>query len=105
MDVNRSEVECTVEVTGRRSQVAGPAICDLPPATSPAVRLGLGYIKGVAEEEASALVAERRRGGEYRDLADLASRSGMGSDGLQRLAWAGACESLGIEGGKAPRRD
>ncbi len=105
VDVNRSEVECTVEVTGRRSQMAGPATRDLPPATSPAVRLGLGYIKGVAEEEASALVAERRRGGEYRDLADLASRSGMGSDGLQRLAWAGACESLGIEGGKAPRRD
>ncbi len=31
----------------------------------------------------------------YRGLADLASRSGVGADGLERLAWAGACESLG----------
>jgi error-prone DNA polymerase len=69
------------------------------------VRLGLGYIKGVAEEEAEALVDERRRSGEYRDLADLASRSGMGRDGLERLAWAGACGSLGRAGAVAPRRE
>ncbi len=80
VDVNRSAVECTVEQ--RRG-------------AEPAVRLGLGYVKGVAEEEAKALVIERRRDGEYRDLADLASRSGMGRDGLERLAWAGACGSLG----------
>jgi error-prone DNA polymerase len=72
VDVNASEVECRVE--------------------SPcAVRIGLGYIKGVAESEARALVAERERGGAYADLAELASRSGMGRDGLERLAWAGAC--------------
>ena len=91
-DVNRSAVECTVEPRpGRRE---------------PAVRFGLGYVKGVAEEEVRALVAERERGGPYRGLADLASRSGMGRDGLERLAWAGACESLGLPAGvgPAPRR-
>src|SRR5690606_31033854 len=48
----------------------------------------------------------------YRDLADLASRSGMASDGLERLASAGACESLGVPQAerlagrnRAPRRD
>jgi error-prone DNA polymerase len=51
------------------------------------------------------LVAERERNGAYRDLADLASRSAMGREGLERLAWAGACAPLGIAGGKGLRRD
>ncbi|HLM32022.1 MAG TPA: error-prone DNA polymerase [Solirubrobacterales bacterium] len=89
-DVNRSGVECTVE---------------LRPGAEPAVRLGIGYVKGIAAEEARALVEERQSGGRYRDLADLASRSGVGRDGLERLAWAGACEPLGIEHGRAPRRE
>jgi error-prone DNA polymerase len=85
-DVNASEVECSVEG-------------DL------AVRIGLGYIKGIAEDEVRGLVDERERGGPYRDLADLASRSGVGRDGLERLAWAGACAPLGLAAGKAPRRE
>jgi error-prone DNA polymerase len=88
VDVNASDVECSVE-----------------PGLELAVRIGLGYVKGVAEEEARGLVDERERGGPYRDLADLASRSAVGRDGLERLAWAGACESLGIKDGKALRRD
>jgi error-prone DNA polymerase len=86
VDVNASGVECTVEK-------------DL------AVRIGLGYIKGIAEDEVRQLVAERERDGNYRDLADLASRSGVGRDGLERLAWAGACESLGLAAGEASRRE
>jgi error-prone DNA polymerase len=58
------------------------------------VRIGLGYINGVREEEARALVAERERGGPYRGVADLASRSGMGRDGLERLAWAEALRGM-----------
>jgi error-prone DNA polymerase len=89
-DVNRSRVECSVE----ELPVAG---CHSP---GLAVRIGLGYVKGVGAEEMKGLVGERERGGVYRDLGDLASRSGAGRDGLERLAWAGACESLG-----AGRRD
>jgi error-prone DNA polymerase len=74
-DVNHSAVECSVEA---------PL----------AVRIGLGYVSGVREEEARALVEERERGGPYADLADLASRASVGRDGLERLAWAGACGSL-----------
>ncbi len=81
-DVNRSDVECTVE--------------------GQAVRIGLGYITGLRADEAGALVDERGRGGRYESLADLASRSGMGSDGLERLAWAGSCEAIG--GGHELRR-
>lgn len=54
------------------------------------VRIGLGYVKGVRKEEMEALVTERERGGSYRGIADLASRSGASRDALERLAWAGA---------------
>ena len=84
-DVNRSGVECSVE--------------------SPAVRVGLGYITGLREEDARALVGERERGGPYSDLADLASRSGAGGEGLELLAWAGACEGIGGRDGLRRRED
>jgi error-prone DNA polymerase len=82
-DVNRSGVECSIEAA------------DL------AVRIGLGYVTGVREEEARALVADRERGGPYLGIADLSSRSGLGRDGLERLSWAGALESLGVPAGSA----
>ncbi len=84
-DVNRSGVECAVE--------------------SSAVRIGLGYITGLREEEARALAEERERSGPYAGLAELSSRSGMGRDGLERLAWAGACESIGAGGNLRRRED
>jgi error-prone DNA polymerase len=40
------------------------------------------------------LVEERDRSGPYRSLAELASRSGVRRDALERLAWAGACDGL-----------
>ena len=106
-DVNTSAVECTVEPAQSPRRVENTdTVGEINPSRGePAVRIGLGYVKGVATDEVSALVAERERGGPYRDLADLASRSGVGRDGLERLAWAGACAPLGLAAGKAPRRD
>ena len=65
-----------------------------PAAPSAIVRLGLGFILGVKEDEVKALVAAREEGGPFRSLADLASRAGAGRPSLDRLAWAGACDSL-----------
>ena len=73
--INRSGVECSVD-----SELA--------------VRIGLGYVLGVREEEVRQLVDAREEGGAYVDAADLASRSGVGRDTLERLAWAGACDGL-----------
>ncbi len=67
------------------------------------VRIGLGYVKGVREEEMRSLVGERERGGPYRGIADIASRSGAGRDGLERLAWAGALDRLVDEGSGSAR--
>jgi error-prone DNA polymerase len=84
-DVNRSGVECAVEGS--------------------AVRIGLGYITGLREEEARTVVEERDRSGPYAGLAKLASRSGVGRDALERLAWAGVCESIGGGDGLRRRED
>ena len=43
-----------------------------------------------------------RAGGPYAGLADLGSRSGVGREALELLAWAGACEAIG--GGDDLRR-
>ncbi|MET0558165.1 MAG: error-prone DNA polymerase [Solirubrobacterales bacterium] len=85
-DANQSRVLCHVE-----RERGGPL-----------VRVGLGYVKGVREEEMEALVAERERGGPYRGIAELASRSGAGYASLERLAWAGALD--GIPVGEAGER-
>jgi error-prone DNA polymerase len=91
-DVNASEVDCRVETTGAASGSSG----------NPPVRVGLGYVSELTEPDAAAVVAERRRGGHYRSVSDLAGRSGAGSASLQRLAWAGACDSLVDAGATQP---
>ncbi|HEX2391739.1 MAG TPA: DNA polymerase III subunit alpha, partial [Solirubrobacterales bacterium] len=93
-DANRSAVLCQVESPRRRPELRGGAM----------VRIGLGYVKGVRREEMEALVAERERGGSYRGVAELASRSGAGLVSLERLAWAGALDGIPREGGSERRR-
>jgi error-prone DNA polymerase len=83
-DVNVSELDCRVETTGAAAGSAG----------NPPVRIGLGYVAEVAEIDATAVIDERRRGGSYRSISDLAGRSGAAATALQRLAWSGACDSL-----------
>ncbi len=81
-DANRSHVLCRVE------RERGGLV----------VRVGLGYVKGVREEEMESLAAARERGGPYLGVADLAARSGAGRDGLERLAWAGALDEIPADG-------
>jgi error-prone DNA polymerase len=90
-DVNRSTVECKVETPRARGR-PDPL----------AVRIGLGYITGLREHDARALVAQREVGGPYASLADLASRSGVGREAHELLAWAGTCTAIG--GGDDLRR-
>ncbi|MBM3668314.1 MAG: DNA polymerase III subunit alpha, partial [Actinobacteria bacterium] len=71
-DVNASVLDCAVETTGAAAGEAG----------RPPVRIGLGYVAEVAEADAEAVVEERRRGGAYRDIRDLAARSGASRSAL-----------------------
>ena len=74
-DINTSGAECELEGDS-------------------AVRIGLGYVKGVREHEVKALVQSRVQGGPFRGHSDLASRAGGSASSLELLAWAGACDSL-----------
>ena len=108
-DVVRSRAECTVERTGSGKQGAGasPATCSPLPAPF-AVRLGLGYVNGVAESDVRAIVADRDEQGPFRSAADLAARCAPRQGSLELLAWAGACDSLcpgGREIGRASCRE
>jgi error-prone DNA polymerase len=73
-DVNESEVGCTVVDGG--------------------VRVGLGYVLGVREDEVTAIVEAREAGGPFTSTGDLAGRAGAGRPALERLAWSGACDAL-----------
>src|SRR4029077_13707592 len=77
----------------RRARRAGSA-------GTPPVRIGLGYVAEVADVDAQAVIDERRRGGSYLSISDLAGRSGAGAASLQRFAWAGACDGL-VQAGHA----
>jgi error-prone DNA polymerase len=74
-DVNRSEADCTVEREEGET----------------AVRIGLGYVKGVGKA-AEDLVAEREHGGPFADPGDLVRRSPVGRDLLAQLVRAGALD-------------
>jgi error-prone DNA polymerase len=84
-DVNRSGAECEIDDAGR-------------------VRIGLGYVRSVREQEVKDLVAVREAGGPFRSLSDLASRSGASAPSLELLAWSGACDSLAERHAGAARR-
>jgi len=79
------------------------AECEM--AEAGAVRIGLGYVRGVREHEVQQLVSVRDEGGRFRTLSDLASRAGTGAPSLELLAWSGACDSLaGGPGSGSARR-
>jgi error-prone DNA polymerase len=85
-DIRASEVGCSIESDAPSAIAASDERA--------AVRVGLGYVLGVREDEVEALVAARRAGGPFRSLADLASRAGAGRPALDKLAWSGACDAL-----------
>jgi error-prone DNA polymerase len=78
-DVNASAVGCTMErLDDGRS----------------AVRIGLGYVLGVREDEVAAVVRAREADGPFTAIGDLIARAGAGRPALERLAWSGACDVL-----------
>jgi error-prone DNA polymerase len=76
-DVNISAAKCAVE--------------------DGAVRIGLDYVNGIAEDDAQAVVEERERGRTFTSVRDLAQRTQLSEHGLETLIVAGACDCFGIE--------
>jgi len=120
VDVNLSAARCTIEITktprerpcnslvqgsgasATRARTASqPSPCNsLLQAATAAVRIGLDYVASVGTDEAEALVAEREANGPFLDVADLARRTPVSSDGLEALVKGGACDGYG-----RPRRE
>jgi DNA polymerase-3 subunit alpha len=62
------------------------------------IRYGLGAVKGVGQAAVDAIVAERRRGGAFRDLADLCRRVDLrvaGRRTLEAMVKAGCFDGFG----------
>ena len=78
-DINASGAKCTVE---------------LPEG---AIRVGLGYVRGVGPAWAERVAAERERGGEYQSLFGFVQRTGLGRRATSRLIRAGAFDGLGLQ--------
>jgi error-prone DNA polymerase len=72
IDVRHSAAECTLERDGDDF----------------AIRMGLGYVKGLGKSEIAAIVAARTR--PFASLADFSARSRASTQTLARLAEAGA---------------
>ena len=86
-DAQRHAVEVLPPDVGRSD-----ALCTLEGGS---VRVGLGYIRGVGEAPARALVDEREAGGPFRTVQDLAQRAPLDRPALEALAASGACDSFG----------
>ena len=78
-DINASGAKCTVE---------------LPEG---AIRVGLGYVRGLGPALAERVEAERERGGPYQSLFGFVQRTGLGRRATSRLIRAGAFDSLGLQ--------
>ena len=85
VDINASLAECSVETPPGRE------------AGGWAVRIGLGYVRGVHAEEVAALVRAREEGGPFGSVAELAARVPAARASLEQLAWSGACDALAGE--------
>jgi len=59
------------------------------------VRLGLLFVKGLAQEHADALAAARASGGSFVSLGDLLARTPLTTEEAEALIACGACDGLG----------
>jgi len=62
-----------------------------------AVRMGLGAVRGIGEDLATAIVAEREERGPFADLRDLVRRVRLTTPQLEALATAGALGCFGVD--------
>jgi len=100
VDVMRSEWMCTLEAVCV-ARAPSPAKAS----GTPALRLGLRYVRGLREEAAQALVRERTRA-PFTSIHDLTCRvSALRKDELATLAEIGALNSIGNSSQKLHRRD
>jgi error-prone DNA polymerase len=88
-DLNISLAAANLEDAAGEGSYTGPG------PEQPAVRLGLSSVRGIGDDLAAKIVAERTARGNYQSMADLSRRIGMSAELLEALATAGAFECFG----------
>ncbi len=78
-DVNISRAQCHVENHNGKS-----------------VRIGLAFIKGLSETDASAIVQERKERGDFRALSDFVRRMPLRMDIIENMIAIGAFDAFGL---------
>jgi error-prone DNA polymerase len=97
VDVNLSDLESLLEP----GQPAAPRLHERHREmqgdirSNHALRLGIGMVKGLSENDANILIARRPPGG-YRSVRDLWLRTGLSVTALEKLAAADAFGSIGL---------
>ncbi|MGO1317125.1 MAG: error-prone DNA polymerase [Cellulomonadaceae bacterium] len=98
-DVARSGVQAVLETSGdggaEHSADARPDLVRLVAPSAHAVRLGLASVRGVSEQVAEQIVAERVRR-PFDGLRDLVRRVRLSTAQLEALATAGALDCFGV---------
>ncbi|HET9519069.1 MAG TPA: error-prone DNA polymerase, partial [Actinoplanes sp.] len=96
-DINLSAAAATLESTTQTRWGSEPGE---PPHAwglgGPAVRMGLSSVRTLGADRAQAIEAERRARGPYRDMSDLARRTGLTTAHLEALATADAFAGFGL---------
>src|SRR5690606_33773479 len=96
-DINASAAKATLECT---AETRGGSAPGEPPHQwglgGPAVRLGLSSVRGVGDEVAERIVAERTANGPYRSMSDLARRVELTAAQVEALATADAFACFGL---------
>ena len=78
-DINASAVRCSVEQRNGK-----------------AIRIGLAFIKGLSEEEAAAIVAERETHGPFRSLPDFFRRFSLRMETIENMTSVGVFDDFGL---------
>ena len=77
--INASRAKCHVEYRNDR-----------------AVRVGLAFVKGLSEDEANLIVAERTANGPYRSLPDFVRRISLRTEAIEQMISVGAFDEFGL---------
>jgi error-prone DNA polymerase len=96
-DINLSDAAATLESTPETRRKAGRK--ERPQAWGlggPAVRQGLSRIRTIGDDLAQRIEQERKAGGDYRSMADLARRTGCTAVHLEALATADTFAGFGL---------
>ena len=80
-DINLSDAKCSI---------------DEPDTGRGAVRIGLGYVRGVGEAGGARIEQERKRAGPFRSLFDFVQRTGLSREATTNLVRIGAFDGFGL---------